>query len=232
MSLISLANVVKTYNHTSVPVHALNGVTLNVNKGEFTAIVGPSGSGKTTLLNVIGGLDQPTSGSVVIDDVDISSMKRDDLIDFRLWHIGFVFQAFNLIPVLTAQENVEFIMLLQGIDKKERDARTKELLEAVGLGDRAHNRPAELSGGQQQRVAVARALASHPSFVLADEPTANLDTKSAMALLELMEHLNHEHGMTFLFSTHDSRVIRRAHRVVTLEDGTITSDVINAQAHV
>jgi len=231
MPLINISDIVKTYNHTSVPVHALNGVTLSVEKGEFTAIVGPSGSGKTTLLNIIGGLDQPTSGSVVIDDVDISSMKKDELIDFRLWHIGFVFQAFNLIPVLTAQENVEFIMLLQGVDKREREERTKELLEAVGLGERAHNRPAELSGGQQQRVAVARALASHPSFVLADEPTANLDTKSAMALLELMEHLNHEHGMTFLFSTHDSRVIQRAHRVVTLEDGTIKSDAINEQAH-
>jgi putative ABC transport system ATP-binding protein len=231
MSLISIHDVVKTYNHTSVPVHALNGVTLTVEKGEFTAIVGPSGSGKTTLLNVIGGLDQPTSGSVVIDNVDISSMKKDQLIDFRLWHIGFVFQAYNLIPVLTAQENVEFIMLLQGTAKKERDQRTKELLEAVGLAERAHNRPSELSGGQQQRVAVARALASHPSFVLADEPTANLDTKSAMSLLELMEHLNHEHGMTFLFSTHDARVIQRAHRVVTLEDGLVKSDFVNTQAH-
>ncbi len=231
MALISITNVARTYNLTSVPVHALNGVTLSIEKGEFTAIVGPSGSGKTTLLNIIGGLDPPTSGSVVIDDVDISSMKKDDLIDFRLWHIGFVFQAFNLIPVLTAQENVEFIMLLQGVDKTEREQRTKELLEAVGLAERGHNRPAELSGGQQQRVAVARALASHPSFVLADEPTANLDTKAAMALLELMEHLNHEHGMTFLFSTHDSRVIQRAHRVVTLEDGTIKSDTINEQAH-
>ena len=231
MPLINIRDVVKTYNHTSVPVHALNGVTLTVEKGEFTAIVGPSGSGKTTLLNMIGGLDQPTSGMVVIDDVDISTMKKDQLIDFRLWHIGFVFQAYNLIPVLTAQENVEFIMLLQGVEKKERDRRTRELLEAVGLADRSHNRPAELSGGQQQRVAVARALASHPSFVLADEPTANLDTKSAMSLLDLMERLNHEHGMTFLFSTHDARVIHRAHRVVTLEDGAIKSDATNDQAH-
>jgi putative ABC transport system ATP-binding protein len=231
MSLISILDIVKIYNHTSVPVRALNGVTLSVETGEFTAIVGPSGSGKTTLLNIIGGLDQPTSGSVVIDDVDISSMKKDELIDFRLWHIGFVFQAYNLIPVLTAQENIEFIMLLQGVNKQERAQRTRELLDAVGLADRGHNRPAELSGGQQQRVAVARALASHPSFVLADEPTANLDTKSAMSLLELMEHLNHEHGMTFLFSTHDMRVIQRAHRVVTLEDGSVKSDVVNEQAH-
>jgi putative ABC transport system ATP-binding protein len=231
MSLISILDIVKIYNHTSVPVRALNGVTLSVETGEFTAIVGPSGSGKTTLLNIIGGLDQPTSGSVVIDDVDISSMKKDELIDFRLWHIGFVFQAYNLIPVLTAQENIEFVMLLQGVNKQERTQRTRELLDAVGLADRGHNRPAELSGGQQQRVAVARALASHPSFVLADEPTANLDTKSAMSLLELMEHLNHEHGMTFLFSTHDMRVIQRAHRVVTLEDGSVKSDVVNEQAH-
>lgn len=230
MPLINLTDITKTYNHTSIPVHALRGVTLNVDKGEFTAIVGPSGSGKTTLLNIIGGLDQPTSGTVIIDNTDISGMRRDDLIDFRLNHIGFVFQAFNLIPVLTASENVEFIMLLQGVDRLERDRRTQELLKAVGLTDRAHSRPAELSGGQQQRIAVARALASHPSFVLADEPTANLDTQSAMTLLELMEHLNHEHRMTFIFSTHDMRVIQRAHRVVTLEDGVVKSDILNTQA--
>lgn len=231
MPLINLTNITKTYNHTTIPVHALRGVSLSVDKGEFTAIVGPSGSGKTTLLNIIGGLDQPTSGTVIIDDTDISGMRCDDLIDFRLKHIGFVFQAFNLIPVLTAGENIEFIMLLQGVDRLERDRRTQELLEAVGLADRAHSRPAELSGGQQQRVAVARALASHPSFVLADEPTANLDTQSAMNLLELMEHLNHEHAMTFIFSTHDMRVIQRAHRVVTLEDGVVMSDLLNTQAH-
>jgi putative ABC transport system ATP-binding protein len=231
MPLINLTNITKTYNHTSIPVHALRGVTLDVDKGEFTAIVGPSGSGKTTLLNIIGGLDQPTSGTVIIDNTDISGMRRNDLIDFRLNHIGFVFQAYNLIPVLTASENVEFIMLLQGVDRLERDRRTQELLDAVGLADRAHSRPAELSGGQQQRVAVARALASHPSFVLADEPTANLDTQSAMTLLELMEHLNHEHAMTFIFSTHDMRVIQRAHRVVTLEDGVVKSDLLNKQAH-
>jgi putative ABC transport system ATP-binding protein len=155
-------------------------------------------------------------------------MRTDDLIDFRLHHIGFVFQAYNLIPVLTASENVEFIMLLQGADKTERSRRAGELLEAVGLADRASTRPAQLSGGQQQRVAVARALASHPSFVLADEPTANLDGKSAIALLELMERLNHQHGMTFIFSTHDIRVIQRAHRVVTLEDGLIKADIAGA----
>jgi putative ABC transport system ATP-binding protein len=231
MPLISLAGITKTYDHTAVPVHALDGVTLEVDPREFTAIVGPSGSGKTTLLNMIGGLDQPTAGTVVIDGIDISSMRKDDLIDFRLMHIGFVFQAYNLIPVLTAAENVEFIMLLQGVGKAERSSRTQELLEAVGLADRADTRPAQLSGGQQQRVAVARALASHPSFVLADEPTANLDTVSAMALLDLMEHLNHELGMTFIFSTHDARVIQRAHRVVTLEDGKVKSDLVNKDAH-
>ncbi len=231
MPLLRLVDVTKTYNHTTVPVHALSAVSLEVESREFTAVVGPSGSGKTTLLNLMGGLDSPTSGTVIIDGTDISSMRQDKLIDFRLHHIGFVFQAYNLIPVLTAAENVEFIMLLQGVEREERARRTRELLEDVGLADRARSRPSELSGGQQQRVAVARALASHPSFVLADEPTANLDTKTAMGLLELMEHLNHEHGMTFIFSTHDSRVIQRAHRVITLEDGAVKSDVLNPGAH-
>ncbi len=231
MPLISLTGITKTYDHMAVPVRALDGVTLEVMPGEFTAIVGPSGSGKTTLLNMIGGLDQPTAGTVVIDGIDISTMRKDDLIDFRLMHIGFVFQAYNLIPVLTAAENVEFIMLLQGVGKAERSSRTQELLEAVGLADRADTRPAQLSGGQQQRIAVARALASHPSFVLADEPTANLDTVSAMSLLDLMEQLNRENGMTFIFSTHDARVIQRAHRVVTLEDGRVKSDLVNKDGH-
>jgi putative ABC transport system ATP-binding protein len=231
MALIAIDNIVRIYNHGAVPVRALNGVTLGVERGEFTAIVGPSGSGKTTLLNMIGGLDHPTIGRVVIAGEDITAMKTDALIDFRLNHIGFVFQAYNLIPVLTAAENVEFIMLLQGISRDERSRRTQELLDAVGLADRADARPSELSGGQQQRVAVARALASHPAFVLADEPTANLDGRSAVALLELMEHLNEEHGMTFIFSTHDPRVIQRAHRVITLEDGRIVSDGPGAGAH-
>ncbi len=224
MAIISIRGITRVYNHSAVPVHALNGVSLDVDREEFTAIVGPSGSGKTTLLNIIGGLDKPTEGTVVIDGVDISRMRSDELIGFRLEHVGFVFQSYNLIPVLTAGENVEFIMLLQGIGRAEREQRMRELLEAVGLADRAHNRPSELSGGQQQRIAVARALASHPSFVLADEPTANLDGRSAIGLLELMEHLNHEHAMTFLFSTHDPRVIQRAHRVITLEDGAVKSD--------
>ncbi len=205
----------------------MDNVDLKIEKGEFTAIVGPSGSGKTTLLNLIGGLDQPTSGKIIVDSTDISTYKPDALINFRLHHIGFVFQAYNLIPVFTAKENVEFIMLLQNISKPEREKKATEFLKAVGLGDRINSRPSELSGGQQQRVAVARALASTPSFVLADEPTANLDSVSAESLLDLMEDLNHKHNMTFVFSTHDERVIKRAHRVVTLQDGKIKTDELN-----
>jgi putative ABC transport system ATP-binding protein len=224
MPLIELKNLDKIYNTTSVPVHAIKNLDLEITKREFTAIVGPSGSGKTTLLNLIGGLDQPSDGSVTVDGVDISTLKSGKLIEYRLHHIGFVFQAYNLIPVFTAKENVEFIMLLQGISKKERDERATELLTAVGLADRLDSRPTQLSGGQQQRVAVARALASRPNFVLADEPTANLDSVSAEALLDLMEQLNEQYEMTFIFSTHDSRVIKRARRVVTLEDGAVKSD--------
>jgi len=231
MPLIELKKICKTYSETKVPVEALRDVDLQIDKGEFSAIVGPSGSGKTTALNIIGGLDDPTSGQIIVDGHDISTLKKDEMINFRLHHIGFVFQAYNLIPVFTARENVEFIMLLQKISKEEREKRAIELLTAVGLADRIDSRPSELSGGQQQRVAVARALASHPSFVLADEPTANLDSKSAISLLELMEVLNHEYGMTFVFSTHDSRVIKRAHRVITLVDGMIASDVANNAAH-
>ena len=224
MPLIELKNLDKIYNTTSVPVHAIKNLDLEIKKKEFTAIVGPSGSGKTTLLNLIGGLDQPSEGSVIVDGVDISTLKSGKLIEYRLHHIGFVFQACNLIPVFTAKENVEFIMLLQGISKKERDDRATELLTSVGLGDRLDSRPTQLSGGQQQRVAVARALASRPNFVLADEPTANLDSVSAEALLDLMEQLNEQHEMTFIFSTHDARVIKRARRVVTLEDGAVKSE--------
>ncbi len=223
-NVIELKDLTKIYNPTGIAVQALKGISLTIEQGEFTVVVGPSGSGKTTLLNMIGGLDQPTSGTVMIDGMDISTMKPDAMIDFRLNHIGFVFQSFNLIPVLTAKENVEFIMLLQNIAKAERDKRAIDILDEVGLKDRLNSTPAELSGGQQQRVAVARALASHPSFVLADEPTANLDSVAAESLLEIMEHLNHEHGMTFLFSTHDPRVMKRAHRILTLEDGVITTD--------
>lgn len=224
MALIQINKVTKIYDGTAVPVKALNEVNLNVEAGEFTAIVGPSGSGKTTLLNIVGGLDVPTSGQVIVDNVDISTYKPDELVNFRLHHIGFVFQAYNLIPVFTAKENVEFIMLLQGLSKSEREKRAIELLEAVGLGDRINNKPSELSGGQQQRIAVARALASKPSFVLADEPTANLDSVTADSLLDLMENLNKEFNMTFVFSTHDQRVIDRAHRVITLHDGAVEKD--------
>jgi putative ABC transport system ATP-binding protein len=228
MTLIELNDLKKTYDDCAVPVHAIKNVTLKINKQEFTAIVGPSGSGKTTLLNIIGGLDKPTAGNVTINRVDITSLKSSKIIDFRLHNIGFVFQAYNLIPVFTAKENVEFVMLLQGVSKDERENRAVELLNAVGLGDRINTRPSKLSGGQQQRVAVARALASRPSFVLADEPTANLDSVSAESLLDLMEKLNKKYEMTFIFSTHDAKVIKRARRVVTLEDGEISSDVIAA----
>jgi putative ABC transport system ATP-binding protein len=213
------------YTDNSVSVNALNGVTLEFEEGEFSAIVGPSGSGKTTLLNIIGGLDDATEGKVTIDNVEINKLSPRKLTDFRMKNIGFVFQAYNLIPVLTAGENVEFIMHLQGANKKEREARTQELLQAVGLGEMTDRRPSKLSGGQQQRVAVARALASKPKFVLADEPTANLDSKSTENLLEIMERLNKEEKITFIFSTHDARVVAKARRVITLEDGKIVSDV-------
>jgi putative ABC transport system ATP-binding protein len=226
MKVIEIKDVKKLYSETEVQVRAVDGVTLDFQEGEFAAIVGPSGSGKTTLLNLIGGLDLPTSGEILVDGVNLSSLKSSQLIDFRMRNIGFVFQAYNLIPVLTAKENVEFIMSLQKWSKKERDERTYELLKAVGLSDRANSRPAKMSGGQQQRVAVARALASRPKFVLADEPTANLDSKSAATLLEIMEKLNHEEKITFIFSTHDARVVKMAHRVITLEDGKVVSDVV------
>ncbi len=225
MTVIETKGITKVYNPKKVPVHALRGVDIIIKKGEFTAIVGPSGSGKTTLLNIIGGLDQATSGEVRVDGVDITRLSDNKLIDFRKEKIGFVFQAYNLIPVLTAAENVEFIMLLQGISKNKRQKRVLELLRSVGIEDQADKRPSKLSGGQQQRVAVARALASKPAFVLADEPTANLDSKSTSQLLDIMAKLNQEEGMTFIFSTHDQRVIDRAKRVVTLEDGMIISDI-------
>jgi putative ABC transport system ATP-binding protein len=224
MKVIDIKDVRKIYDETEVAVNAVDGVTLSFDEAEFAAIVGPSGSGKTTLLNLIGGLDTPTSGEIMIAGTDLNTLKSSDLIDFRLHNIGFVFQSYNLIPVLSAKENVEFIMSLQKWPKDKRDARTLELLEAIGLIDRINSRPAKMSGGQQQRVAVARALASRPKFVLADEPTANLDSKSATTLLEIMEKLNHEEKITFIFSTHDARVVKMAHRVITLEDGKVVSD--------
>ncbi|MCH8488113.1 MAG: ABC transporter ATP-binding protein, partial [Candidatus Cyclonatronum sp.] len=224
MSIVKTSSLSKIYNPDTVPVHALKDVSVSFEKGEFTTIVGPSGSGKTTLLNMLGGLDKPTSGTVEVDGNNITGMKDSALIDFRLQNIGFVFQHYNLIPVFTALENVSFIMLLQNRSKAEMDERAKALLEAVGLGDRFDARPKQLSGGQQQRVAVARALASGPKFILADEPTANLDSASAMNLLDIMEKMNREQNITFIFSTHDQRVIDRARRVVTMVDGAIHSD--------
>jgi putative ABC transport system ATP-binding protein len=223
-NIIESHNLSKVYNPDTIPVKAVSGVDLLVEEGEFTALVGPSGSGKTTLLNLIGGLDYPTGGNVKIGGVDITKMSENKLIDFRLKNIGFVFQAYNLIPVLTASENVEFVMLLQKTPKREREQRAIDLLTEVGLKDKLNKRPSELSGGQQQRVAVARALASKPRFILADEPTANLDSKSTENLLEIMAKLNTEDKMTFIFSTHDQRVIDKARRVVTLVDGKIVSD--------
>jgi putative ABC transport system ATP-binding protein len=224
MKVIEIQDVYKIYNDSEVKVNAVNGINLSVEEGEFAAIVGPSGSGKTTLLNLIGGLDSPTSGSIHIAGIRIDQLKGSRLIDFRLRNIGFVFQSYNLIPVLTAKENVEFIMQMQGVSVKERSKRTIELLESVGLGDRTESRPARLSGGQQQRVAVARALASKPKFILADEPTANLDSKSTENLLDIMEKLNKEENITFIFSTHDARVMKKARRVITVEDGKVISD--------
>ena len=224
MSIITTQNLMKVYSEASMPVNAVNNVSLDIKQGEFTAIVGPSGSGKTTLLNILGGLDRPTSGSVKVGGTELNGMSENQLIDFRLHNIGFVFQSYNLIPVLTAKENTEFIMLLQNRSQKERDERVMKLLEEVGIKEQANKRPGEMSGGQQQRVAVARALASKPKFVLADEPTANLDSKSTEKLLDLMAKLNKEEQVTFLFSTHDQRVIDKAKRVITLEDGKIIND--------
>lgn len=224
MKVLEIKHVHKVYNSSEVKVHAVNDISLDFEKGEFAAIVGPSGSGKTTLLNMIGGLDTPTEGEILVDNTNLAGLKSSGLIDFRMRNIGFVFQSYNLIPVLTAKENVEFIMNLQKWSKKDRDERTLELLKAVGLEDRVNSRPSKLSGGQQQRVAVARALASKPKFVLADEPTANLDSKSTETLLDIMEELNREEGITFIFSTHDARVVKKARRVITVEDGKVISD--------
>ena len=227
MEVIRTENIIKNYTESKVPVKALRGVDMLIEEGEFTAIKGPSGSGKTTLLNIIGGLDKPTEGKIFINGQDVTNYSDNKMIDFRLKNIGFVFQSFNLIPVLTARENIEFIMLLQKWPKKQRDERTIQLLGQVGLSDKIDKKPNELSGGQQQRVAVARALASKPRFILADEPTANLDSTSTGNLLDLMAELNTNENMTFIFSTHDQRVIDRARRVITLEDGKIVSDITN-----
>jgi putative ABC transport system ATP-binding protein len=224
-TIIDAHNVSKTFNPKTIPVHAVQNVHVHIEEGEFVALVGPSGSGKSTLLNMMGGLDEPTEGTVFIDGVEITKLSENKLIDFRLHNIGFVFQAFNLIPVLTAKENVGFVLQLQKMPKDERNKRVLSLLDEVGLEDKINSKPGELSGGQQQRVAVARALASKPKIILADEPTANLDSKSAANLLDIMAKLNEEENITFLFSTHDQRVIKKARRVITLVDGKIASDV-------
>ena len=222
--MIETKDLSKIYNPGKFEVRAVDNVTCKFAEGEFTAVVGPSGSGKTTFLNCVGGLDSPTSGNVIISNKNITKLSGGDIIKYRLKNIGFVFQAYNLIPVLSAKENIEMIMLLQGIDEKSRSNRTYELLNQVGLYEMRNRRPAQLSGGQQQRVAVARALASKPKFILADEPTANLDTSSTSNLLDIMNKLNKNEKITFIFSTHDQRVIDRARRVITLEDGKIVSD--------
>ncbi|MDD3035009.1 MAG: ABC transporter ATP-binding protein [Bacteroidales bacterium] len=224
MSVIEIKDLVKIYDGSAVEVTAIDHVNLNIKAGEFTAIVGPSGSGKTTLLNMIGGLDSPTSGSITIDGVDITRLKSKQLTDFRLNNIGFVFQSYNLIPVLSAAENTSFVMELQKKEKSYIKERTQSILTDVGLKAKINSRPNQMSGGEQQRVAVARAMASGPKFIIADEPTANLDTKNTEKLLEMMEEMNEKRGITFIFSTHDQRVISKAHRIIVLEDGRIIRD--------
>lgn len=225
MKVIELKNLTKVYTESVMPVTAVNDISLDFEEGEFTCIVGPSGCGKTTLLNMLGGLDNPTTGKIHIGGQDISDLNSRKMTDFRMENIGFVFQAYNLIPVLTARENVEFVMQLQKLSKSDRKVRSMELLEAVGLGDKTEDRPNRLSGGQQQRVAVARALASKPQFILADEPTANLDSKSTETLLDIMLELNRKENITFIFATHDERVVKKARRIIKLEDGKILEDL-------
>ena len=222
--VIFTEDLTKTYSANDVPVYALRGINLTITAGEFTAIVGPSGSGKTTFLNIISGLDQPTEGKVWLSEELISNMSGRQLSDFRRDNIGFIFQAYNLIPVLTVGENIEYIMLLQGIPKRERHQRVVDILEVVGLAGYIDRKPPQLSGGQQQRVAIARAMVSQPTIILADEPTANLDSKTGSELLEMMYQLNKKTGMTFVFSTHDQTVMDKAQRLITLKDGLIDSD--------
>jgi putative ABC transport system ATP-binding protein len=222
--VVELRDVTRKYRQGTVDVHALRGLTLTIRRGEFTAICGPSGSGKTTTLNVIGTLDAPTSGFAAVEGRDLAGLSRRDRSRLRRDRIGFVFQAYNLIPVLTAYENAEIVMALQGRPEAERRERVTSLLAEVGLQGMEHRRPHELSGGQQQRVAIARAIAADPAVVLADEPTANVDSETADRLLALMEGLNRERGVTFVFSTHDPRVMERARRIVRLMDGTVAGD--------
>ena len=221
MALIETFELCKYYQNGTV-VKAVNGVNLKIEEGEFSSVVGPSGSGKTTLLNLIGGIDKPTKGRVILDGIEISSLPERKLSELRLRKIGFVFQSYNLIPVLTAFENVEFVLILRGVGKKERREKVMEVLKDVGLEELANRPLTKLSGGEQQRVAVARAIVGEPKIVLADEPTANLDSENAIALVELMKKLNEEKGVTFILSTHDSRVVERTKRIIKLVDGKIT----------
>jgi len=224
MEVVKIENVTRVYQIGKVETQALRGVNLSIMNGEFTALVGPSGSGKTTLLQMIGCLDQPTSGRVIINNKDVTTLNRNQRADMRRGTIGFIFQFFALIPTLTTYENVEMPLLLNGHTAKERHERIMELLKAVDLTDRANNRPDQLSGGQQQRVAIARALSAKPSMILADEPTANLDTENGKQVMEIMQKLNQETGVTFIFATHDPRVMSYAKRIVTLHDGVIEKD--------
>ena len=226
--VVELSDITKLYTQGSLEVQALRGLDLTVGKGEFTALIGPSGAGKTTTLNLVGGLDSPTSGSVAVEGVDLGTLNRKELSRLRRDRIGFVFQSYNLIPVLTAYENAEMVMWVQGVPAPERRRRVMELLRAVGLEGLEDRKPTELSGGQQQRVAIARAIASDPAVVLADEPTANVDSETAENLISLMETLNRDRGVTFLFSTHDPRVVERVKRVVRLVDGRVDSDEVRA----
>nr|WP_246099551.1 ABC transporter ATP-binding protein [Methylibium rhizosphaerae] len=222
--IVRIEGLTREYRQDAITVQALDGIDLEIRRGDFAVLVGPSGSGKTTLLNMMGGLDSPTAGRIWVAGIDVGSMRRAALSEMRLRHIGFVFQEFNLIPVLSALENVEFVMLLQGRPQAERRVRSMTLLKALGLEGLEHRRPSQLSGGQQQRVAVARAIAAEPTIVLPDEPTANLDSKAGAALMDLMRRLNEEQGVTFVFSTHDPMVVERARRVIRLRDGRIESD--------
>lgn len=226
MDIVKCTGIKKIYRQDTVKVKALNGVSLSIKKGGFMAIAGPSGSGKTTLLNIIGGLDAADSGRVLVDGNELNTMSQSELASLRLHKIGFVFQAYNLIPVLSAIENVEFVMLLQGVPSSERRERATSILDDVGLADMYDRRPAELSGGQQQRVAVARAIVSNPSIVLADEPTANLDSKTGAGLLEMMKEMNATKNVTFVFSTHDKMVMDYARRLVYLRDGIVVDDQV------
>lgn len=226
MAIINVNQLIKNYDTNGITVNAIRGIDLEIEKGEFSAIAGPSGSGKTTLLNIIGGLDRATQGSVLVGDKDLAVMSPRDLSDLRLQNIGFIFQAYNLIPVLSSLENVEYILLLQGVDKKERQERSIDILREVGLESEINRLPKELSGGQQQRVAVARAIVSEPEIILADEPTANLDQATGANLLDLMHDLNKKKEITFVFSTHDQMVMDRSERLIHLRDGKISSDEV------